>query len=168
MHEMGDLSRCDRTGGSGHELAEKMTGLPENFEGVIQDTASTATLCAVLSAREKSTGFRINNEGLNNSAHMRVYCSAEAHSSVEKAVKIAGIGRNNLVKIDLDEAFRMKPDLLEEAILSDIRKRLHPVCVVAALVQPAPLLWIRLMKLRKYAGSMISGCMWTQLMPVLH
>jgi aromatic-L-amino-acid decarboxylase len=112
---------------------KKMTGLPENFEGVIQDTASTATLCAVLSAREKSTGFRINNEGLNNSAHMRVYCSAEAHSSVEKAVKIAGIGRNNLVKIDLDEAFRMKPDLLEEAILSDIRKGLHPVCVVAAL-----------------------------------
>ena len=112
---------------------KKMTGIPESFEGVIQDTASTATLCAILSAREKSTGFRINSEGLNNSSSMRVYCSSEAHSSVEKAVKIAGIGKNNLVKIGLDDSYRMKPALLEEAIRDDINKGLKPVCVVAAL-----------------------------------
>jgi aromatic-L-amino-acid decarboxylase len=112
---------------------KKMTGLPESFEGVIQDTASTATLCAVITARERSTGFQANNKGLNNCSIMRVYCSSEAHSSVEKAVKIAGIGKNNLVKIDLDKEFRMKPALLEEAILRDLNNGMKPVCVVAAL-----------------------------------
>jgi aromatic-L-amino-acid/L-tryptophan decarboxylase len=110
----------------------QMIGLPEDFEGVIQDTASTATLCAVLSAREKATGFSINNEGFHNTASLRVYCSSEAHSSVEKAVKIAGIGKNNLVKIGTDEDYCMKPALLEEAILMDIRQGLKPICVVAA------------------------------------
>jgi aromatic-L-amino-acid decarboxylase len=112
---------------------KKMTGLPEIFEGVIQDTASTATLCSILSAREKATGFRINQEGFRNSTSMRVYCSSEAHSSVEKAVKIAGIGRNNLVKIGLDADYRMDPALLEEAVRDDLARGLKPVCVVAAL-----------------------------------
>jgi aromatic-L-amino-acid decarboxylase len=112
---------------------KKMTGIPENFEGVIQDTASTSTLCAILSARERFTGFQINNEGFNNSSIMRVYCSAEAHSSVEKAIKIAGIGKNNLIKIGLDKEFRMKPELLEAAILNDLSAGKKPVCVVAAL-----------------------------------
>ncbi len=112
---------------------KKMVGLPEGFEGVIQDTASTATLCAILSAREKSTGFNINHDGFRNSATMRIYCSSEAHSSVEKAVKIAGIGRNNLVKIGYDDAYRMKPEFLEAAILKDIKNGMKPVCVVAAL-----------------------------------
>jgi aromatic-L-amino-acid/L-tryptophan decarboxylase len=112
---------------------KKMTGLPSNFEGVIQDTASTATLCAILSAREKSTGFRINDNGFSNYSSMRVYCSSEAHSSIEKAVKIAGIGKNNLVKIGLDEGYRMNPVLLEDAIRKDIEKGLKPLCVVAAL-----------------------------------
>jgi aromatic-L-amino-acid/L-tryptophan decarboxylase len=111
---------------------KQMIGLPEGFEGVIQDTASTATLCAILSAREKATGFSINNEGFQVSSNMRVYCSSEAHSSVEKAVKIAGIGRNNLVKIDTDEDYRMNSGLLEAAILRDIKQGLKPICVVAA------------------------------------
>ncbi len=83
----------------------KMTGLPPDFEGVIQDTASTSTLCAILTAREKSTAFEANNKGMAAYAGMRVYCSSEAHSSVEKAVKIAGIGRENLVKIGTDKDF---------------------------------------------------------------
>jgi aromatic-L-amino-acid decarboxylase len=112
---------------------KKMIGLPDGFEGVIQDTASTATLCAILSAREKSSGFSINREGYRNYASMRVYCSYEAHSSVEKAVKIAGIGKNNLVKIEYDDAYRMKPESLEAAILNDINNGLKPLCVVAAL-----------------------------------
>lgn len=115
-----------------------MIGLPGHFEGVIQDTASTSTLCAILTARERLTGFQTNNNGMNSSTVMRVYCSSEAHSSVEKAVKIAGIGKNNLVKIGLDEEFRMKPELLEEAILNDIKNGMQPVCVVAALGTTGP------------------------------
>jgi aromatic-L-amino-acid/L-tryptophan decarboxylase len=111
---------------------KQMIGLPAVFEGVIQDTASTATLCALLSAREKATDFSINSEGFHGSTSMRVYCSSEAHSSVEKAVKIAGIGKNNLVKVDTDDDYRMKPEMLEEAILRDIRQGLKPICVVAA------------------------------------
>jgi len=112
---------------------KKMTGLPINFEGVIQDTASTSTLCAILSAREKATGYAVNHKGIGSGTTMRVYCSSEAHSSVEKAVKIAGIGKDNLVKIGCDNEFRMKPLELEKAIQADIRSGYKPVCVVAAL-----------------------------------
>jgi len=110
-----------------------MTGLPESFEGVIQDTASTATLCAILTAREKFTDFAVNNKGFAETDVLRVYCSSEAHSSVEKAVKIAGIGRQNLVKIGLDDDLRMVPALLEEAIMQDLRLGMKPLCVVAAM-----------------------------------
>jgi aromatic-L-amino-acid decarboxylase len=111
----------------------KMTGLPSTFEGVIQDTASTSTLCAILTAREKSTAFDVNSKGMAAYSGMRVYCSSEAHSSVEKAVKIAGIGRENLVKIGTDAQYSMDPALLEKAIAQDIKKGLRPVCVVAAI-----------------------------------
>jgi len=84
---------------------KQMIGIPENFEGVIQDTASTATLTAIISAREKYSGNKINENGFENN-NLRVYCSAETHSSIEKAVKIAGIGKNNLVKIDVDNSLQ--------------------------------------------------------------
>jgi aromatic-L-amino-acid/L-tryptophan decarboxylase len=109
----------------------KMTDLPDSFTGVIQDTASTSTLAAIISARERATGFAVNNDGMTSV--MRVYCSSEAHSSVEKAVKIAGIGKNNLVKIATDEQFRMNPADLEKAITCDLKNGLLPVCVVAAI-----------------------------------
>jgi len=112
---------------------KKMTGLPAVFEGVIQDTASTATLCAILTAREKYTGFQINDDGFIDHSALRVYCSTEAHSSIEKAVKISGIGKNNLVKIDVDSEYRMVPRLLELSIAEDIKNGLKPICVVAAL-----------------------------------
>jgi aromatic-L-amino-acid/L-tryptophan decarboxylase len=112
---------------------QKATGLPEYFCGVIQDSASTATLCAILTAREKSTGYLVNNKGMSGYADMRVYCSSEAHSSIEKAVKIAGIGKDNLVKIETDESFRMKTTKLEEAIINDIKSGLKPLCVIAAI-----------------------------------
>jgi aromatic-L-amino-acid decarboxylase len=128
------------TSPAGTELEEsvmnwlkEMTGLPQAFEGVIQDTASTSTLCAIITAREKVTHFMVNNRGMNDQPVLRVYCSAEAHSSVEKAVKIAGIGKDNLVKIGCDTSFRMKPDLLEQAILKDLETDMTPVCVIAAL-----------------------------------
>jgi len=97
------------------EWLRSMLGLPCHFTGVIQDSSSSSTLVAILSAREKKTGYRINNEGFSGE-RFRVYTSSQAHSSVDKGVKIAGIGINNLVKIDTDENFAMVPSLLEAAI----------------------------------------------------
>lgn len=110
-----------------------MTGLPAEWQGVIQDTASTSTLAAILTAREKITGYRINESGFNGVDQLRVYCSTETHSSVEKAVKIAGIGRKNLVKIPTDTQYRMDAHLLEQAINEDIAAGLKPLCVIATL-----------------------------------
>jgi aromatic-L-amino-acid/L-tryptophan decarboxylase len=122
------------------ELEEKMMvwlrnmiGLPDSFEGVIQDTASTATLAAILTAREKATDFSINSEGAQGTKALRVYCSGQAHSSVEKAVKIAGIGRKNLIKIPVTDDFSLDPGRLREAIISDREKGYLPCCVVGAI-----------------------------------
>jgi len=110
-----------------------MIGLPENFEGVIQDTASTSTLAAILAAREKITSFSCNDEGLYNSEKLRIYCSNQAHSSVDKAVKIAGLGIRNLVKIDTRNDFSLDPKKLRLQIKEDLKNGLIPCCVVATL-----------------------------------
>jgi aromatic-L-amino-acid decarboxylase len=110
-----------------------LIGLPSYFEGVIQDTASTSTLAAILTAREKKTGFRINDEGADRAGTLRVYCSGQTHSSVDKAVKISGIGRKNLVKVPVTDDFSMDPVKLREAVESDISKGFIPCCVVATL-----------------------------------
>jgi aromatic-L-amino-acid decarboxylase len=122
------------------ELEEKMMiwlrdmiGLPSEFEGVIQDSASTATLAAILTAREKISNFSINNEGAEHAGTLKIYCSGQTHSSVEKAVKISGIGRKNLVKIPVNEDFSMDPVKLKEAIICDKKKGEIPCCVVATL-----------------------------------
>jgi aromatic-L-amino-acid decarboxylase len=122
------------------ELEEKvmnwlrgMTGLPRNFQGVIQDSASTATLVAILNAREKHSEFQVNEKGMKWFDNFRVYCSTETHSSIEKAVKVAGIGSQNLVKIGVDDQFRLVPRLLKSAIESDLKVGNKPVCVVATL-----------------------------------
>lgn len=109
----------------------QMTGLPENFSGVIQDTASTATLCALLSARERATGFESNDAGLR--APLTVYASEEAHSSVEKGVKIAGFGKKNLRRIPTDGRFAVIPEKLEEAMTRDRDAGFVPACVVATV-----------------------------------
>ena len=106
-------------------------GLPAEWEGVIQDTASTASLVSLITARELKTDFKSNYEGVPN--NLRVYCSKETHSSVEKAMAIAGMGRNNLVKIAVDSEQRLSVSLLEEAIKEDIREGLKPCAVVVAL-----------------------------------
>jgi len=113
------------------EWLKDAMGLPGTFEGVIQDSASSATLAALLTAREVCTGFRSNEEGVP--ANLRVYCSTEAHSSVEKAVGIAGMGRRNLVKVAVDDRMRMKADELERQILADLSGGLRPCAVVAAM-----------------------------------
>ena len=106
----------------------KMLGLPEGMNGVIQDTASTTTLIALLTAREKATNFRANREGVQEK--LRVYVSEEAHSSVEKGAKIAGYGKDNICRIPADENYAMIPARLEEAIVADIKGGLKPSCVV--------------------------------------
>jgi aromatic-L-amino-acid decarboxylase len=111
---------------------KKMIGLPDNFQGVIQDTASTATLTALLTARERLTNYQINEYGFINSNY-RIYCSSETHSSIEKAVKIAGFGRKNLVKVPVDEAFRMNTRKLAQAIELDIHNGSQPLAIVATL-----------------------------------
>ena len=112
---------------------KKMTGLPDYFQGVIQDTASTSTLCALLTARERASNFKINNEGFKSADVYRIYCSAEAHSSVDKAVKIAGIGEENLIRIETDKEYRLKPAALANSIEKDLKEGRKPLCVVATL-----------------------------------
>ncbi len=122
------------------ELEEKMMiwlreliSLPSGFEGVIQDSASTATLAAILTAREKSTNFSGNTEGLEKSGILKVYCSEQTHSSAEKGVKISGIGKKNLVKIPVRSDYSMDPGKLKEAILNDKERGEIPCCVIATL-----------------------------------
>jgi aromatic-L-amino-acid decarboxylase len=106
-------------------------GIPEDFEGVIQDSASSASLVALITAREVATGFRSNDEGVPG--NLRIYCSTETHSSIEKAVGVCGIGKRNLVKIGTDAQLRMDPTLLKEAIGQDLELGLKPCAVVATL-----------------------------------
>ncbi len=122
------------------ELEEKMmnwlrdlAGLPACFEGVIQDSASTATLAAIISAREKITGYKTNKNGCKSAGTIRVYCSGQTHSSVEKAVKICGIGSRNLVRVNVRDDFSMDPDELEKAVKEDKKKGYIPCCVVATV-----------------------------------
>ncbi len=110
-----------------------MIGIPENFSGVIQDTASTATLTALLMAREQISGFGINEHGFEKGSNYTVYCSSETHSSIEKDVKIAGFGRDRLRKIAYDDKFAMRPDKLEKAIRDDLEQGLKPTCVIATI-----------------------------------
>lgn len=113
------------------EWLRQMLGLPEGMAGVIQDTASTATLVALLTAREVATNFESNQVGLKNA--LMVYASEETHSSIEKGVKIAGYGRENLRYIPTDDSFALIPAKLEEAIEKDKKAGRQPACVVATL-----------------------------------
>ena len=115
------------------EWLREMAGLPTSFTGVLQDTASTATLCSILTAREKKTGFAVNRLGFSPSMRFTCYASSEAHSSIEKAVKIAGLGKESLRAIAVDGDFAMIPDALDQAIREDLARGFTPLCAVAAL-----------------------------------
>lgn len=114
-----------------------LLGLPAAFKssstggGAIQDSASSATLCAILAARERANGGEGNLRGLDGS--LVAYCSTQAHSSVEKGVRIAGLGSNNLRFIGVDEHFAMRPELLDAAITADRAAGRRP-CFVCATV----------------------------------
>jgi len=114
-----------------------MLGLPEKFlssgsgGGVIQDTASSAALCALLAARERATQFVSNRKGCDG--HLIAYCSTQTHSSVEKAIKIAGLGSDNLRQIEVDKNFAMLSEALARQVERDIEAGLIP-CFVCATV----------------------------------
>ena len=114
-----------------------MLGLPEKFlssstgGGVIQDTASSSSLCALLAARERATQYASNERGCDGK--LVAYTSNQAHSSIEKAAKIAGIGRRNLRLIDVDENFAMQADALEKVVAEDKRAGLVPFFVSATV-----------------------------------
>ncbi len=99
--------------------------------GVIQDSASGAALCAILAARERATGLRSNEIGCDGT--LTAYASTEAHSSIEKAVRIAGIGRANLRLIPADERCAMRTDALEAAIQADLQAGCKPFFVSATI-----------------------------------
>jgi aromatic-L-amino-acid/L-tryptophan decarboxylase len=111
----------------------QMIGLPEGFAGVIQDSASSATLCAVLVARERASDWQANEDGLSARPPLAFYASEEAHSSVEKAIRIAGHGRRSLRLIPTDGDFAMRPGALAAAIREDRAKGCVPAGVVATL-----------------------------------
>ncbi len=112
---------------------KQMMDLPADWHGVIQDTASTASIVALLTAREKLTNFSVNEIGFSGKDRFRVYCSPETHSSIEKGAKIAGIGRQNVVKVATDDLLAMRPDMLDEAIKKDLAAGYKPLAVVAAI-----------------------------------
>lgn len=112
---------------------KKASVLPEDWHGVIQDTASTATLCALIMAREKHSNFMINKYGFHAGSKYIIYCSSEAHSSIEKGVKIAGFGSDQIRKIQVDEKYALIPDELERQINRDLNAGLMPLCVVSAV-----------------------------------
>lgn len=117
-------------------LAEMMD-MPGKFKststggGVIQDTASTSALTAIIAARERATKFESNKTGVRQK--LVAYISTQTHSSLEKAVKMAGIGSENLRLIDVDERFAMQPGLLEQQIAEDRKNGFQPFFVCATI-----------------------------------
>ena len=113
----------------------RLMGLPESFHGVINDTASSSTMYALAAARE-AADLDIRERGLAGRQDvpvLRVYCSEEAHSSVDKAAIALGLGARNVIRLPTDEAFRMRPDALRQAIRDDRAHGYRPLAVVATV-----------------------------------
>ncbi len=109
-------------------------GLPEGYTGVIQDSASSATLSAVLTMRERATGFTGNREGLSGKGNLRIYCSDQVHSSIDRACWVAGIGQDNLVKLSTvagSNAYQMDATELKARIAEDREAGHIPAGIIA-------------------------------------
>lgn len=105
--------------------------LPDQFQGVIQDSASSATLAAVLTMREKALNWQGNNQGLFGQKPLRIYCSSEVHTSIDRAIWVAGIGQQNLIRVPIKGDWRgMDPDALETAIQADLAAGHQPAGVI--------------------------------------
>ena len=114
------------------DWARQMVGLSDAWSGVIQDTASTCTLVALICAREKATGYGLARGGLQAAERpLVVYASDQAHSSVEKAALLAGFGRENVRRVAHDGAYAMDPEALARAVRGDVREGFKPCAVVA-------------------------------------
>jgi len=140
---LGQNAMLWRTSPIGTELEEVVVdwlrqalGLPDGFDGLLTDTASTSTLIALAAARE-ACGAEVSARGLAGrddlGGGLRVYASAEAHSSVEKACMTLGLGRASLVRIPVNERFEMRPDALAAAVATDRAAGLRPIAIVATV-----------------------------------
>ena len=131
-----------RTSPIGTELEEVVVdwlrqalGLPDAFDGLLTDTASTSSLIALAAARQ-AAGFDVAARGLTGRPDLpalRVYASTEAHSSIEKACMTLGLGRDGLVRVAVDDRYRLRPDALETAIAADRAAGHRPIAVVATV-----------------------------------
>lgn len=110
----------------------KMLNLPDAFTGIIYDTASVSSLHGIAAARE-SLNLEIRNKGMSRMPKLRLYCSEQAHSSIEKAAITLGIGLDGVKKIPVDSDFKMIPSELEKAIENDKKNGIVPFCVVATI-----------------------------------
>ncbi|PUB11815.1 pyridoxal phosphate-dependent decarboxylase family protein [Yoonia sediminilitoris] len=107
-------------------------GLADGFTGVIQDSASSATLSAVLTMRERATGYTGNRDGLSDKGQLRIYCSDQVHSSIDRACWVAGIGQANLVKIPTNgPRYAMDVAALQAAITADRAAGHTPAGIIA-------------------------------------
>ena len=114
------------------DWVRQMIGLSDAWSGVIQDTASSCTLVALICARERASGYSLVRGGLQaESQPLVVYVSAHSHSSVDKAALLAGFGRANVRVVATDAAYAMRPDALDEAIRADLAAGRTPCAVVA-------------------------------------
>jgi len=111
----------------------RLFGLPEPWDGMFTDTASISSLLAVLAARHAVPGLEAGERGLCGAGTLRLYCSQEAHSSIEKAAMAAGVGRRNVRRIPVDREYAMLPGALAAAVAEDRAAGLTPFCAVATL-----------------------------------
>jgi aromatic-L-amino-acid decarboxylase len=110
----------------------QMLGLSDRWSGVLNDTASTSTLVALLCARERASSYSLGRGGLQGEEQpLVVYTSSHSHSSVEKAALLAGFGKQNVRIVPHDSAYAMRPDALEDMVKDDILNGRRPAAVVA-------------------------------------
>lgn len=155
----------------------QMIGLSGAWSGVIQDTASSSTLVALICARERASDYALVKGGLQAQARpLMIYTSAQAHSSVDKAALLAGFGKDNIRYIEVDEAFAMRPEALAAAIEQDLAAGLQPCAVVAttgttattALDPPEPIgriarahgLWLHVDSAMAGSAMILPECRW--------
>ena len=113
----------------------KLLGLPSSFDGVIYDTASISTLHALAAARERAVPSvgALGLAGRDDVPRLRVYCSDQTHSSIDKAVMLLGLGQQSVCRIPSDGEFRMRPDALASAVAGDRSDGWRPLAVVATV-----------------------------------
>ena len=154
----------------------RLIGLPDVFDGVIYDTASVASMHALVAAREATlTDVRTRGlAGRTDLPGLRVYCSEQANLSIDKAVIAIGLGHESLIKIPVDADYRLRADALDDAVAADRRKGLRPIAVVATVgttsttsVDPVPAiaatceregLWLHVDAAYAGAAAMVPSC----------